>query len=304
MVTGRAPLLALAAIGFWSTNAIVASWLLQRYPVSNVQFLQFLGAAMFFALVRYRYAGGRLARSDIGMLLIGNLGLVGTMMFQYLAFATIPVMEGNLIAYSWPLFLSATLIAKRQTVHPAFLAVASLVGFVGVAMIIVDGAGLSADGNGMGYGFALASALCMTVYSFAVGRSRIAPALFLLPASIAGLGISFIWMAFDGIMLEPTTDLAAGLYLGIGPMGFGYLFWSLAMRSDDTGQTSLIGYLTPVTSSLLLWIAGERLGVIGFSGALLTVGCCLSVGIRLRPKREKMHSIKTVGPDEPIRQEN
>lgn len=285
MAAFRAPVLALTAIGFWSTNAIVAHWLLQRYPVSNVQFLQFLGAALLFALARRREDKERSIRPAVGILLVGNLGLVGTMVLQYLAFATIPVIEANLIAYSWPLFLAATFIAIGQTRRPIFLAGASVVGFAGVAMIIVDGAQLFTGGSAAGYVYAIGSALCMTFYSVAVGRSRVSPARFLLPASLTGLLGSTVWMGIDGVALDPSVYLLGGLYLGIGPMGFGYLFWSLAMRSDSSGQTSLIGYLTPVTSSMLLWLAGERLGPIGLTGALLTVGCCLAVGIRLSPQR-------------------
>jgi drug/metabolite transporter (DMT)-like permease len=43
---------ALGAVALWATNALVGKTLLALYPVSQVQFLQFCGAALVFALIR------------------------------------------------------------------------------------------------------------------------------------------------------------------------------------------------------------------------------------------------------------
>ena len=41
---------------------------------------------------------------------VGIIGLVGTMVLQYVAFASMPVVEANLIAYTWPLMVAAAII--------------------------------------------------------------------------------------------------------------------------------------------------------------------------------------------------
>src|SRR6478609_8711635 len=44
---------AAGAVALWSTNALVGKSLLATHPVSQVQFLQFAGAALVFALIRF-----------------------------------------------------------------------------------------------------------------------------------------------------------------------------------------------------------------------------------------------------------
>ncbi|RVC10951.1 EamA/RhaT family transporter, partial [Mesorhizobium sp. M7A.F.Ca.CA.002.15.2.1] len=43
---------AAGAVALWSTNALVGKSLLTGHPVSQVQFLQFAGAALVFAAIR------------------------------------------------------------------------------------------------------------------------------------------------------------------------------------------------------------------------------------------------------------
>ena len=43
---------ALGAVALWATNALVGKTLLASHPVSHVQFLQFCGASLVFALIR------------------------------------------------------------------------------------------------------------------------------------------------------------------------------------------------------------------------------------------------------------
>ncbi|WP_245468173.1 hypothetical protein [Mesorhizobium sp. M1D.F.Ca.ET.043.01.1.1] len=43
---------AFGAVALWATNALVGKTLLASHPVSHVQFLQFFGAALVFALIR------------------------------------------------------------------------------------------------------------------------------------------------------------------------------------------------------------------------------------------------------------
>ncbi|MGX7872231.1 hypothetical protein ACVDG5_004610 [Mesorhizobium sp. ORM6] len=58
---------AAGAVALWSTNALVGKSLLANHPVSQVQFLQFAGAALAFALIRFM-SRGELRRSRPGPL--------------------------------------------------------------------------------------------------------------------------------------------------------------------------------------------------------------------------------------------
>jgi drug/metabolite transporter (DMT)-like permease len=282
MVTGPALAFAAGAIALWSTNAFVARYLLADHPLSLIQFLQFTGAALVFLLIRALSRAARPVAMRDGLVLtaIGLIGLVGTMVLQYLAFALMPVVEANLIAYTWPLMVAAAVIAGGGSQRPVMLAVTAGVGFLGAALVITGGRdGTLLHGNLAGYVAALGSALCMAFYTLAIGRFAASAERVLLPSALIGCAGTFVWCLHDGVAWHAGSDLLLGLYLGAGPMGLGYYFWSRAMQYDGSGKVALAGYLTPVASTVLLGFAGERLTVAAGIGGVLVVASCLALGL-------------------------
>ena len=282
MVRNSAPAFAAGAVALWSTNALVARYLLSDHPLALVQFLQFAGAALVFLAIRLLWRTVAPTRPDEGprLLLVGLVGLVGTMVLQYLAFALMPVVEANLIAYTWPLMVAAAVIASGRAQRPTALAATAAVGFVGVALVMTGGRdGTLMQGNLAGYAAALGSALCMAFYTLAIGRSAASAERTLLPAALIGCAGTFIWCLRDGVPWHIGSDLLLGLYLGAGPMGLGYYFWSRAMQYDRGGKVALAAYLTPVASTALLGLAGERLTVPAGLGGLLVIASCLALGL-------------------------
>ncbi|RWC93163.1 MAG: DMT family transporter [Mesorhizobium sp.] len=289
---GAAPAAALAfaagAVALWSTNALVGKSLLENHPVSLVQFLQFTGAALVFALIRLKRRapihllpqGEKGETTNLAAFAVGFIGLVGTMVLQYIAFASMPVIEANLVAYTWPLMVAAALIVLDSPRRPALLGVTAALGFVGVALVISGGREQSLfQGNLVGYLAAFGSALCMAFYSIVVGRVATPPDRFLLPSAVAGVVLTFAWCLHDGVAWQAGTYLIAGLYLGAGPMGLGYYFWSRALKLDRGGKVAVAAYLTPIVSTLLLALSGETLTMTAIAGAVLVIGSCIAVGI-------------------------
>ncbi|TIX24887.1 DMT family transporter [Mesorhizobium sp.] len=275
---------AAGAVALWSTNALVGKSLLASHPVSQVQFLQFTGAALVFVAIRLM-SRERVAPVTAGAALIplavGFIGLVGTMVLQYIAFASMPVIEANLMAYTWPLMVAAAVIALENPRRPALLGLAAVVGFIGVALVISGGRNQSwLQGDLVGYLAAFGSALCMAFYSIMVGRVATSPDRLLLPSSLIGVALTFLWCARDGGAWPPVgSDLVLGLYLGAGPMGLGYYFWSRALKLESSGKIAVVAYLTPITSTLLLTLSGERLTMTAIAGAVLVIGSCVAVGV-------------------------
>jgi len=289
---GSAPAAALAfaagAVALWSTNALVGKSLLEDHPVSLVQFLQFTGAALVFAVIRLRafpsplLPQGEQARpaNNLAAIAIGFIGLVGTMVLQYIAFAAMPVIEANLVAYTWPLMVAAAIIVLDSPRRPVLLGITAALGFLGVALVISGGREQSwFQGNLAGYLAAFGSALCMAFYSIAVGRLATPPDRFLLPSALAGVALTFAWCLHDGVAWPVGIYLVAGLYLGAGPMGLGYYFWSRALKLDRGGKVAVAAYLTPIASTLLLALSGETLTSTAIAGAVLVIGSCIAVGI-------------------------
>ncbi|RUX52107.1 EamA/RhaT family transporter, partial [Mesorhizobium sp. M7A.F.Ca.CA.002.09.1.1] len=64
-----------------------------------------------------------------------------------------------------------------------------------------------------------------------------------------------------------------------GPMGLGYYFWSRALKLEGSGRVAVVAYLTPIASTLLLTLSGERLTVTAIVGAILVIGSCVAVGV-------------------------
>jgi len=64
---------------------------------------------LVFALIRFmsrEEAPPMAPRAALAPLAVGFIGLVGTMVLQYIAFASMPVIEANLVAYTWPLMVA------------------------------------------------------------------------------------------------------------------------------------------------------------------------------------------------------
>ncbi len=291
MVARSALVFAAGAVALWSTNALVGKSLLASHPVSQVQFLQFSGAALVFAVIwlmnredapQRNGAPGATAAAWMGLapIGVGIIGLVGTMVLQYLAFASMPVIEANLMAYTWPLMVAAAVIVLENPRRPALLGLAAVLGFVGVALVISGGRDQSwLQGDLVGYLAAFGSALCMAFYSVMVGRVAASPDRLLLPSSLFGVALTFLWSARDGVAWPSGTDLALGLYLGAGPMGLGYYFWSRALKLEGSGKVAVVAYLTPIASTLLLTLSGERMTMTAIAGAVLVIGSCVAVGM-------------------------
>ena len=213
-------------------------------------------------------------------LAVGIVGLVGTMVLQYVAFASMPVIEANLVAYTWPLMVAAAVIVQGSPRRPTLLGVTAVLGFVGVALVISGGRDQSwFQGSLTGYLAAFGSALCMAFYSIAVGRLATSPDRLLLPSALAGVALTLLWCLHDGVAWQAGAYLIAGLYLGAGPMGLGYYFWSQALRFDRGGKVAVVAYLTPIASTFLLTLSGERLTMTAIAGAVLVIGSCIAVGI-------------------------
>ncbi|QKC84571.1 DMT family transporter [Mesorhizobium sp. NZP2077] len=283
MVAKSALVFATGAVALWSTNALVGKSLLANHPVSQVQFLQFAGAALVFAAIRpmsREKAAPVMAGAAAISLAVGFIGLVGTMVLQYIAFASMPVIEANLVAYTWPLMVAAAVIAFENPRRPALLGLAAALGFVGVALVISGGRESNwFQGDLVGYFAAFGSALCMAFYSVMVGRVATSPERLLLPSSLVGVALTLLWSAREGVTWPAGADLALGLYLGAGPMGLGYYFWSRALTLEGSGKVAVVAYLTPIASTLLLTLSGERLTATAIAGAVLVIGSCIAVGL-------------------------
>jgi drug/metabolite transporter (DMT)-like permease len=291
---------AFAAVALWSTNALAAKLALVELGVVQVLALQFGGATAALAALR----AARSARTGgtgetvqcpslrlpyvLGGMAVGVVGLTGTISLQYLAFATAPIVEANVLAYGWPLFAAiwaAVAYRTRRTLTGVPLA---MVGFAGVALILGFGSGFEATGGGTaGYAAALASAACMTLYTVASGRSRVPANASLLLASTLGMVFVLVLCAAGTApwVWSGAGAWAASVYAGVGPMAGGFLLWSVAMSGDGAKTLAPLGYATPLLSTALLLLFGETLAPGALLGSALVLVSSIGVLIMNRKVR-------------------
>lgn len=298
--SGVAAAAAVGAIVVWSTNALAAGAALKHLTLLQVLALQFAAAAAVFGLARCirvaregrdRVHGRRLTRRAGTVAVVG---LTGTIALQYLAFATAPLVAANALAYAWPLMVAAwTALAADQRGSWRPLALA-LVGFVGVIMIFTQreaAGGGAASAPLLGYAAALSSALAMAWYTLTVGRVAARHGDLLFLAALVGAIVAVPAATAQGDPWSSGPAIVSGLYVGVGPMAAGYALWTHAMSHPTGARLAPLAYGTPLSSTLLLLAAGERLSAFGLLGCALIVICAMGVIIdtRRRPPLRKGH---------------
>jgi drug/metabolite transporter (DMT)-like permease len=300
-------LLGLIAVFFWSTNALAAKYALLELSVAQVVFLQFASAAAVISLsallpqqpppaAQVQPAAGRAGAAPGALaawrwLLAPGLavvGIVGTIAFQYLAFAHAPIAQANLIAYAWPLLTAVWLAVVLRPAGSAKLVALAMLGFLGVALLIGGPRLLAFQlGAAPGYLFAVLSAICMATYTLGVARLREWRVTAILPALLLGAIAMGAISLLRAEAVPAFWAIALGIYIGVGPMALGYAFWSLAVRRDGSGRVAVLAYLTPVVSTVWLVASGERLSAVGWLGALLVLLAITLLGRSGRPGEAK-----------------
>ena len=278
-------LLALGAIALWGTLAALGVALAHVPPFLLTGLALCVGGLLALPLSRFEVSRWRV---PLPTLALGVGGLFGFHFLLFMALRLAPPVQANLINYLWPLFmvlLSPWLLPgmRLQAVHIA----AALLGFAGAALVILGdpaGAGQQAGGWSWGYLLALMSALVWAGYSLLTRRVPHFPT-----AAIGGFAlVSGLLSLLCHALLEPAValtgrDMLLIGALGLGPMGAAFFLWDMALKRGDTRQIGILSYLTPLASTGMLVLVGDRAFTwnIGLA-ALMIVGAAL-LGTRAKP---------------------
>jgi drug/metabolite transporter (DMT)-like permease len=278
-------LLALGAIALWGTLAALGVALAHVPPFLLTGLALCVGGLLALPLSRFEVSSWLV---PLPTLALGVGGLFGFHFLLFMALRLAPPVQANLINYLWPLFmvlLSPLLLpgTRLQAVHIA----AALLGFAGAALMILGdtaGAGQQTGGWSWGYLLALLSALVWASYSLLTRRVPHFPT-----AAIGGFALlSGLLSLVCHALLEPAValngrDMLLIAALGLGPMGAAFFLWDMALKRGDTRQIGILSYLTPLASTGVLVLVGDRAFTwnIGLA-ALMIVGAAL-LGTRAKP---------------------
>ena len=272
---------ALAAVLFWSTNALAAKYGLADLKVSELLAIQFSAASttlIFLHIVKNRDLLIFSGLPPFKHIVKALVGLVGTIILQYIAFGIGNILTANVIAYSWPLIVAVWAAIVLHNLI-GFIGIGlALTGFYGVVMIMVGKANLSIMEQGIDPGcvVAFASALCMAFYTVASSNIRMTEKL-LIPVTLIGAVSCFIFTYFQSGSWPNISNWWVAAYIGVGPMAIGYFLWSYAMSGDGAKIIAPIGYATPLLSTILLLISGEEYTQHTMYGIILILTCSIGV---------------------------
>ncbi len=255
----RATLVGSVAILLWSSLALLtsASGRIPPFELAAMTFAVGGAAGLVLAAARGRL---RALRQPLRVWAVGVGGLFGYHALYFAALQQAPPAQAGLIAYLWPLLivlLSATLPGER--LRPQHW-LGALLGFGGVALLILgQEGGFRPDSHFMlGYGLALLCALVWSVYSVASRRLKAVPTEAVAGFCIATAALALLCHVTVETTVWPETSAQAFALvgLGLGPVGLAFYVWDYGVKHGDIRLLGVASYAAPVLSTLLLVGAG------------------------------------------------
>jgi drug/metabolite transporter (DMT)-like permease len=160
--------IAVVAVMFlWGGNFIVVKSAVAVLPPIGFTFLRFvLASVTLMLLLRWREGSAGLPRRDLVPIM--GFGALGFGVYQILwttGLTTVPAGDSALLIAATPVFVALlAVVAGTDILTPAKLA-GVLVSFVGVAIVIASGPGLTLGGSIVGELITLGAALCWAIYT-------------------------------------------------------------------------------------------------------------------------------------------
>jgi len=276
----------LGVMVLWAGNFIVVKSAVGVLPPVGFTFLRFtLVSATLFLLLRWREGSVGLPRRD--RLAIMGFGALGFGVYQILwttGLQTVPAGDSALIIAATPVLVALiAVVAGTDVLTPVKLA-GVLVSFVGVAVVIASGQGLTLGGEIGGEAMTLLAALLWSIYTAyatpyvrrysplrATAWSALAGTLVLAPIGIFQLS------GVDTATLEPAV-LAAILYSGMLSSGVSNVVVMNGVKVVGPTRTAALQFLVPALAVVLAAVflneairAGQIVGgVVIVGGVLLT----------------------------------
>ena len=264
---GALPLAALAAsLVSQNLGAAIAKSL---FPVVGVEGMTALriGLSALLLLAFWRPWRARLARRDVGNLVVYGAMLGGMNLCIYHAFGRIPIGIATAIETTGPLVV--VLAASRRALDVAWVALA----LAGLALLLPRTAGRPLDPLGLLFAFGAAASWALYIVfgkrvstlasGQAVSLGMLVAALFAVPIGIAHAGAA---------MLVPTT-LAAGLGVALLSSAVPYSLEMAALRRMPRHVFGILVSATPAVGAACgAMVLGERLGALQWLAIACIIG--------------------------------
>lgn len=279
--TAGALLLVALAAALWGTvgPASKALYGLTDITPLTVGFLRLATAAPMLLLLSLLVAGRRslvFRRRDLLLILLLGIAMALYQVFYFTAVANAGVAIATLVTICTAPLLVAVLstVTLGERITPR-IGAALAVGIGGTGLLIGFPENVGAEHSVVltGVAWAVGAAICYAVFTLCSRALAPGHHPFALIAIGFGAG-ALILLPFAGAAGRPdlssTPALSLVLYIGLVPTALAYVFYFRGMRGTTATAASVITLMEPLTATVLAWLLfGERLGAVGFLGALL-----------------------------------
>jgi drug/metabolite transporter (DMT)-like permease len=218
------------------------------------------------------------------------IALFGYHALYFIAFRHAPAIDVNLINYLWPLLIVVFSAALPDTRPHVGQVLGTALGLLGVAIMLVQGRGLSLQAANMpGYLAALGAALTWSAYSVLNRRHAGVPS-----SSVAGACLAVALLAalahwsFEPSVVPTRMQWLILILMGLGPVGVAFRLWDRGTKHGDLAVLGTLSYGAPLFSTLLLLLSGRVQANWSQAVALvlLLTGAWLSVRSSMRARRQ------------------
>jgi drug/metabolite transporter (DMT)-like permease len=162
-----AELAVLAVMVVWAGNFIVVKAAVAQLPPVGFTFLRFsLATVTLLLLLRWREGSIGLPRRDlVAIMALGGLGFGVYQIMWTTGLTTVPAGDSALLIAATPVIVALLSVVARSDTLTPLKAVGVLVSFVGVAVVVGSGPGLTLGRSIVGEGITLAAAVCWSAYT-------------------------------------------------------------------------------------------------------------------------------------------
>lgn len=258
MTSSIATFIGFIAVLFWALLALLTVGTAPVPPLQLNAICFAIGGAI--GLVWIIFSGGFSVLRSIPpvVYVFGTLGLFGYHFLYFSALRNAPAAEAGLIAYMWPLLIvlfSGFLPTEHlQKQHIA----GAVIGFAGVALVILGGSGGFEIKFAKGYMLAFSGAVTWGLYSVLSRKWAAVPtqsvAIFCVFTALLSALSHFA--VETTVWPESLNGWAAVIALGLGPVGLAFYVWDIGVKHGNIQLLGVASFAAPLLSTLILITAG------------------------------------------------
>jgi drug/metabolite transporter (DMT)-like permease len=251
-----ATLLGFGAVLLWGTLASLTALKSATVPAFQTTAVTFAIGGATIAIIALVTGRARAMRPTGASFALGLYGLFGFHVLYFAALRLAPTAEAGLIASLWALL--TVLFSGLLPGHSLHLRhiVGALLGLAAATILVWSKIGGSTDFPHSQLGFALAFGCALVWASYSV-MSRLVAAVpsesLVLPCFATSLLALVCSLLFESwIIPQGALQWLALLGLGLGPVGAAFLLWDIGMKRGNVAYLGVLGYASPVISTMLL----------------------------------------------------